>query len=67
MAERALTFRYTNWRGETSTRRAAPIRVFWGSNKWHEEPQHLMEAWDYGKNELRTFALRDCDFTACDD
>lgn len=54
-----LRFRYTNYRGEHSIRRAWPIRLEWGSNEWHPEPQWLLLANDIDKGEPRYFALRD--------
>ena len=52
-----LTVLYTNWRSAT-------VRVHWGNNEWHREPQWLREAWDYDKNAVRDFALKDCDFAS---
>lgn len=59
-----VTILYTNWRGETAVRRICPIRstqtyvTFWfGSNKWHPEPQWLLSAVDADKGEERCFAL----------
>lgn len=63
---RAINFGYTNWRGEFAMRRATPIHIFWGSTRYHREPQWLMEAFDHGKDALRVFALVDCDFQARD-
>lgn len=54
---RRVTITYRNWRGEFGRREIAPIRLIWGSNEWHPEPQWLIEAWDIGKSEIRTFAL----------
>jgi len=58
-----LTFRYTNWRGETAVRTATPVRIWWGSTDWHPEPGWLMTAHDHGKDAERDFALADCDFS----
>ena len=54
-----LIVRYTNYRGEVSVRRIRPIRVYWGSNKWHPEPQWLMDVWDDDKHAARSMALKD--------
>lgn len=54
-----LTFRYTNYRGETSDRIAYPRRVWWGSTDWHPEPQWLLTAWDVEKDAERDFAISD--------
>lgn len=56
-AERVVTVDYTNWKGERSTRRIQPIRMLWGSNKWHTEPQWLLVAIDLDKGDERVFAM----------
>jgi len=53
----ALTFGYTNWRGEYSIRRARPIRVYFGNSDWHEGFQWFLRAFDIDKNGERDFAL----------
>jgi len=53
----ALTFGYTNWRGEYSIRRARPIRVYFGNSDWHEGFQWFLRAFDLDKNGERDFAL----------
>lgn len=53
---------YVNYSGERSLRVVRPLRVFWGANKWHKEPQWLLDAYDIHKEAKRTFALKDCDF-----
>ncbi len=58
----AITFAYTNWRGETAIRTVLPARIFWGANEWHPEPQWLMRALDVDRGEPRDFALKECDF-----
>lgn len=50
---------YCNWRGETAERRIVPLHLWFGSTKWHKEPQWFMHAIDVGKNEERDFAIRD--------
>lgn len=60
----AVTFCYTNWRGETATRRAVPIGLAWRATEHHPEPQWIMRALDLDKNAPRDFALKDCDFRA---
>lgn len=51
--------RYTNWKGQTSIRRIEPIKIFFGSNEYHEEPQWLLKCFDVDKNAERTFAMSD--------
>ncbi len=53
----AFEFIYTNWRGETSTRRARPVGVWFGISEYHPEPQWFLKAFDYDKKAVRDFAL----------
>lgn len=57
-----VSFFYKNYRGELSVRTVTPIRIFWGSTKYHPESQWIMVAFDHDKSADRDFALRDCDF-----
>lgn len=50
---------YTNWRGETEIRRLRPIGVKFMATEWHREPQWILEAFDYDRQEMRGFALKD--------
>lgn len=50
---------YTNWRGETSERLIIPIKIWFGSTKWHNDKQWFIRALDVEKNEERDFALKD--------
>ena len=50
---------YTNWRGETAIRRLRPIGVKFMATAWHREPQWILEAFDYDRQEMRGFALKD--------
>lgn len=50
---------YTNWKGVRSTRQIHPRRVFYGTSDFHPEMQWLLEAFDFSKRELRTFAMKD--------
>jgi len=54
-----VIIRYTNYRGETANRRVIPIRIRFGSTKWHPEPQWLLEAFDLDRGADRAFAMRD--------
>lgn len=54
-----LHFGYTNWRRETSERRAKPISIRFGISEYHPEPQWLMLAFDLEKGAEREFAMRD--------
>lgn len=57
--ESVVIIRYTNYRGETADRRVIPIRIRFGSTKWHPEPQWLLEAFDLDRGADRSFAMRD--------
>lgn len=50
---------YTNHRGEFAERRIHPMNIWYGSTKWHPEPQWFVGALDYDKGEHRDFALKD--------
>lgn len=50
---------YTNWKGITSKRLIVPVRVFFGENEYHPEPQWLLECTDVEKQATRTFAMKD--------
>ena len=58
----AITFRYTNWRGEVADRTAIPRGLRWGATEWHPEPGWLLLAFDTEKQADREFALKDCLF-----
>lgn len=50
---------YTNWKGNISIRVIRPLQMWFGSTEFHPENQWLIEAWDYGKKDTRTFAVKD--------
>ena len=52
----SFTGRYRNWRGETRTRTITPIRIWYGSTRWHPEPQWLVQAIDE-EGQVKDFAL----------
>lgn len=52
-----LTITYTNWRGETATRRIQPIGFFYGETSWHPKPQWLLRALDVDRGLERDFAV----------
>ena len=53
-----VTIDYTNWRGDRRMRTVRPLRIEWGSNKWHVAPQWLLVAHDHEANSERTFAMQ---------
>lgn len=59
MPDTRVTFSYTNYRGEESTRLVRPDKVYFGSTEWHVEPQWLLLAYDLQKEAMRTFALNE--------
>lgn len=59
----AVELTYTNYRGETDTRRVSPIRIWYGATDWHPESQWLLQCYDCDRKAMRDYALKDCDFT----
>ena len=57
--ESAVDILYTNYRGETATRRIVPNEqgLRFGKNHWHTDQQWLLTAWDVDKQAYREFAL----------
>ena len=50
---------YTNYRGERSSRRIRPIRIYFSSSEWHPGPQWLLDAYDEERRAQRSFAMKD--------
>jgi hypothetical protein len=59
-----IEFVYLNWRGETRVRRVRPGGIRFMETPHHPEMQWILRAVDLDKGEMRSFALRDCDFTS---
>lgn len=58
-----LEFEYVNYKGDKSIRKVEGLPHMWyGSTKYHPEPQWLMTAFDTDKLALRDFAMRDIKF-----
>lgn len=57
MPEPTLTITYTNWRGETATRRIVPVKFYFGDTSWHPKPQWLLRALDVDRGLERDFAV----------
>lgn len=53
----AVDIVYTNWRGETATRRIRPIGVHFGASEWHPAHQWHLRAFDLDRGAERHFAL----------
>ena len=54
-----LVFEYMNWEGKWGVRRVRPIKLWYGSTQWHQEPGWLLKAMDLEKNAERDFAVKD--------
>lgn len=54
-----IRFNYANWRGVCGVRNAVIDEIYYGSNKYHPNPQFLMKAYDLDKNVDRVFAMAD--------
>lgn len=48
---------YTNHAGVRSVREILPFEFHYMSNEWHPQPQWLLEAFDYDKDDVRYFAV----------
>ncbi len=58
--EKKISFVYTNWKGETRKRVVAPIKIHFGANDYHKEPQWIMVAFDIERDgyPVREFAMK---------
>lgn len=59
MNNRIVCIRYCNHAGVESIRRIEPLRVWFGTTRWHPERQWMLRAIDLDKDAMRDFALRD--------
>lgn len=50
---------YTNWQGHRAVRTILPIKLFWGEVEFHPGKQWLLEAYDFDKDAVRYFAVKD--------
>jgi len=55
--DQIVTFTYTNWHGETATRRVIPRTICFGATNWDQVPQWLLQAWDLSWQGQATFPL----------
>lgn len=60
---KSLKVLYTNWRGVTAVRHILPQALQYKSTPHHQEPQWILEAFDFDKQDKRDFALNQMDFT----
>lgn len=56
---KVISFRYKNWKGETSVRKVVPEHIWFGSTDFHKEEQWLLNAIDVDKQASRDFAIND--------
>lgn len=59
-----MTFRYTNWRGETAARRVIPFFYSYKATGYHPGPQWVLTAFCLDRGDLRDFAHKDMALTA---
>ena len=59
MNEKTVEIVYKNWRGEVGVRQIIPEKIWFGTTEWYPEEQWLLDAFDCGKQESRTFAMSD--------
>jgi len=61
MKDQRVTIDYTNYRGERKKYDILPEWMYFGSNEYHTEPQWLLKAKVYDKEEVkeRNFAVKD--------
>lgn len=53
----SLKVLYHNFRDEVRYRYIKPLATFYGTSRWHPEPQWLMQVWDVEKQGSRTFSM----------
>jgi len=58
MGNQDVTFTYTNYRGEVSTRLVSPLEWYFGKTEFYPDPQWLMRGHDLNKKAERTFAVK---------
>ena len=57
-----VKLRYRNWKGETRIRTVKILHTKFGVTEHHQEMQWFIVVYDLEKNDIRYFALIDCDF-----
>ncbi len=58
-ANKAVSIRYKNHRGEIAVRVIIPHEIRFASTSWHPESQWLLDAYDLDRQAIRSFALKD--------
>lgn len=59
MKSKRVEILYTNYKGERAWRRILPVKIWFGSTKWHPTTQWFVDAEDLDRNAVRSFALSD--------
>lgn len=54
-----IQFDYVNYKGIKGKRDVKVWNIYFGSTDFHTESQWLMKAWDYDKQDIRIFAMKD--------
>lgn len=57
-----IEMQYTNYRGVCSKRTIIPYKIEFRSTSYHPEPQWILTAYDFSRDDMRDFALADCQF-----
>lgn len=65
--DKEIDLEYTNWKGDTRIRKVIPLRVWYGSTKFHGAPQWLLKVRDLEKDAERDFSMADCNFKVGED
>lgn len=56
---RIFTFQYKNHKGHVSQRVCRATSVLFMSTEWHPEPQWIMTGFDFDKQAVRSYAMKD--------
>ena len=58
----SIKLNYRNWKGIRSKRRVIPIKLEYKSTEYHPEIQWILIGFDIGKQDIRSFAIKDIHF-----
>lgn len=54
-----VVIQYKNYRDEVSWRVIRPSHIYFGATEYHREQQWILLAFDYSKDDWRSFAMKD--------
>lgn len=57
--EQTVFILYKNYQNFIGVREIQPLEWYYGNSKYHPEPQWLLRAYDFEKQEERSFAVKD--------